>query len=45
MSEKRGQIRCEILSKIEKITVHKLKRNISKNKVCRLKRNGYSNSL
>lgn len=38
MGGKRGETRCDMLSKIEKATPYRLKRNRSKIKVIKLKR-------
>ena len=43
MGGKVGESRCDMLPKIEKATMYRLKRNGLKRKVCRLKRNGGSN--
>ena len=42
MSEKWGENKCDMLPKIEKATMSKLKRNGIKTKLCRLKRTGGS---
>ena len=45
MGGKRGKSRCDMLPKIEKARLSRLKRNGLKRKVCRLKRNGESITL